>query len=116
MARPRVFQVPAILEGVSPLKDGGMSLRFHTNEVDAKDKTKLMNFYQTFGWLQFSDHSISQLPDKPVEREPGSKTPSQRLRASLFVLWKSRYADMPFDVWYEQQMEKIIVRIQRSID
>lgn len=118
MARPRVFQIPAILDGVSPLKDGGLSLRFHTNEIaDTRQKTKVMNFFNSFGWLQFSDHSISTIPTEKLEtREVGSKTPSQRLRASLFVLWKAKYSDMPFDVWYEQQMEKIINKVQSNID
>jgi len=117
VARPRVFTVPAILEGVSPLKDGGMSLRFHTNEInEAKQKTKLMNFYNTFGWLAFSDHSINALPTESPVREAGVKTHSQRLRASLFVLWKERYSEMPFDNWYDQQMERIINQVQRSID
>lgn len=117
MARPKVFQIPAILDGISPLKDGGLSLRFHTNEVkNSRDKTKVMEFFSTFGWLQFSDQSIHSVPDQVAYREAGAKTPSQRLRNSLFVLWKNRYSDTPFDPWYEQQMEKIIARVQGSID
>jgi hypothetical protein len=116
MARPRVFTIPAILEGVSPLKDGGLSLRFHTNEVnDSKQKVKVMNFYGAFGWLAFSDNTITSLPTESPNREAGAKTHSQRLRASLFVLWKTRYSDVPFDAWYDQQMEKIIAAVQSKI-
>lgn len=116
MSRPRVFQIPAILDGISPRKDGSMTLRFVTNEItDVKDKTKLMGFYQSFGWCQFSDQSIHQVPDKPAVREAGDKSQSQRLRASLFVLWKQRYSDVPFDNWYSIQMEKIINRIQSEL-
>lgn len=117
MSKPKLFQVPAILDGVSPLKDGGLSLRFHTNEIkESSEKTKVMDFFSTFGWLQFSDQSIHTIPKEAAHREAGSKTPSQRLRASLFVLWQKRYSDMPFDPWYESQMEKIIARVQGSID
>lgn len=116
MARPRVFQIPAILEGISPLKDGGLSLRFHTNEVkEAKDKTKVMNFFNSFGWLQFSDHTINTVPRESAHRESGVKTPSQRLRSVLFILWKQKYADEPFDPWYERQMERIIGRIKEEL-
>lgn len=115
--KPKVFQIPAILEGVSPLKDGGLSLRFHTNEVkESSDKTEVINFFNTFGWLQFSDQSINHIPRDAAYREAGAKSPSQRLRNSLFVLWKNRYSDMPFDPWYEAQMDKIIARVQGSID
>lgn len=117
MPRPKIFQIEAILEGVSPLKDGGLSLRFHTNEINkTTEKTKVLNFFGAFGWLQFSDQTIHSVPDKAPVREVGAKTPSSRLRASLFVLWKARYSDVDFDNWYNQQMEKIISKVQGSID
>lgn len=115
MAKPKVFQVPAILDGISPRKDGGMGLRFVTNEIDAKDKVKLMDFYATFGWLQFSDNQLNSVPDEAAYREPGGKSPAQRLRNTLFVLWREKYADSAFDPWYEQQMERIINKIKEQL-
>lgn len=112
----RIFQIPGILEGVSPLKDGGMSLRFHTNEIkDPKEKAALMDFYQNFGWIQFSDQSIHAVPKEAPVREAGDKTPSQRLRSVLYVLWQERYGDMTFDEYYRQQIEKIIDRIKQEL-
>ena len=113
--RPRIFQVGAILEGVSPLKDGGMSLRFHTQEVSSYNKTKLLNFYQVFGWLQFSDHEINILPGNAPVRETGAKTPSQRLRGAIMVLHSQKYPDIPAEVFYEQTMEKIIGRVKEEL-
>lgn len=54
----KAFQVPSTLEGVSLLKDGGVSLRFHTNELSAEEKTELSKYFQQFGWLLFgaSEH------------------------------------------------------------
>lgn len=115
MKPPKIFQVPAILDGVSPLKDGGMSLRFHTQEIDNAEKTKLMNFYQAFGWMQFSDSAINQVPSKIPTREAGAKTPSQRLRNTLLVLHRQRYPDMPSEVFYEQQMERIINKVKEQL-
>lgn len=112
----KIFQIPAVLEGVSPLKDGGMSLRFHTNEVKSShEKASIMEFYQAFGWLQFSDQSIHAVPKEAPVREAGDKTPSQRLRSTLYVLWQERYGDMTFDEYYNQQMEKIINRIKQEL-
>lgn len=91
-------------------------MRFHTNEVsDIRQKTKVMGFYNTFGWLQFSDQSLHHVPRESANRETGTKTSSQRLRSVMFVLWQSKYGDMPFDPWYEQQMEKIINRIKGEL-
>lgn len=115
MADIKIFQVPAILDGVTPRKDGGVSLRFVTNEVSKEQKVSLMEFYQSFGWLQFSDQAIHTVPKEAPTREAGVKTPSQRLRASLFVLWQERYADQPFDPWYEKQMEKFINKVKEEL-
>lgn len=116
MARAKVFQIPATLEGISTLKDGGMSVRFHTNEMSNYNKTKLMGFSNSFGWLLFSEKAIHDLPAEAPRREAGVKTPSQRLRASLFVLWQQKYGDQPFDPWYEQQMEKIINKVKEQLE
>lgn len=115
MARARVFQAEAILDGISPLKDGGMSLRFHTQAINTYQKTKLMNFYLDFGWVQFSSQEIHSVPGTMPERETGAKTPSQRLRAALMVLHTQKYPDLPTEVFYEQQMERIINKVKQSL-
>ena len=113
--RARIFQVPAVLEGVSPLKDGGMSLRFHTQEISTYNKTKLLNFYQAFGWLQFSDQEVSTVPGQNPVRETGARTPPQRLRGALLVLHSQKYPDIPSEVFYEQQMERIINKVKEKL-
>lgn len=115
MARPKVFQVPAVVEGVSPLKDGGMSLRFHTQEIKERDKVKLMGFYQQFGYLQFSNTPVKNIPKDTPIREAGAKTPSQRMRAVMFVYWKQHHSDIDFDVWYAQRVEQIINKYKEQL-
>jgi hypothetical protein len=61
-----------------------------------------------------------------VEKEMEGKTPSQRLRAALFVLYKETENRIKskdpaclmdtFDSFYSQQMEKIIEWVKRKID
>lgn len=115
MSRAKVFQTPATLDGVQPLKDGGMSLRFHTQEVPAKEKTKLMEFYLDYGYVQFSSQELQTVPVNIPARETGAKTPSQRLRAVLMVLHRQKYPDMPSEVFYEQQMERIINKVKEKL-
>ncbi len=44
-----------------------------------------------------------------------AKTPSQRLRASLYVLWEQRGSKGDFEEFYEDQMEKFIKRIKQEL-
>lgn len=109
------IKAAASLEGVSTLKDGSLSVRFHTQEISNEDKVIFMNHVQGFGWLLFDTHETLDVPKESPHREAGEKTPSQRLRSTLYVLWQQKYSDIPFDAWYTQQMEKIINRIKEEI-
>lgn len=110
------FQHEAILEGVTPLKDGGVSLRFHTNEVSKDDKVMLMEFYQSFGWLLFSANEFqeSEIPNEAARHDTGA-SPSKRLKAVLFVYWKQMGGNGDFDAFYRQRMEQFINKVKENL-
>jgi hypothetical protein len=111
------FTTPAIIEGISPLKDGGMSIRLHTNEMDDAEKSEVIKHYQKFGWMAFSEQEDSlEIPDEVIRRDTGGKTPSQRLRAVLHVLYQqSGRIDITFEQYYSLQMEKFINRVKEEL-
>lgn len=103
------FNAPAIIEGVSPLKDGGMSIRLHTNEMTNEEKSAVMEFYQKFGWLVFSEQEDPDVPDELIRRDTGGKTPSQRLRNTIYVAYQqSGQTDVTFEQYYARAMERHI--------
>lgn len=112
----QAIKVPATLDGASTLKDGSMSVRFHTQELSPEDKVAIINFVQGFGWLLFDTHESIDVPKESPHREAGDKAPSQRLRSVLYVLWQQKYSDIPFDTWYVQQMNKIIEKVKERLD
>lgn len=44
------------------------------------------------------------------------KTPSQRLRAVLYVLWERKGSNGEFEVFYVASMEKFINRIKQELE
>lgn len=110
------FQVEAILEGVTPRKDGGVSLRFVTNEVTKDDKVMLMEFYQSFGWLMFKANEFqeSEIPTEQAKHDVGT-SPSKRLKSVLFVYWKQQGENGDFDVFYKQKMEQFIEAVKNNL-
>jgi HD superfamily phosphohydrolase YqeK len=112
-------QVAATLEGVSLLKDGGVSLRFATNELTSDEKVILTNYYGRFGWLLFAEqeHDEKELALEAIRKDTGGKSPSQRLRAVLYVAYKEKGRDdMRFEEYYGQQMERFINRVKNALD
>ena len=104
------FTVPAILEGVNALKDKGLSLRFHTSELTAEEKVMIMDSCHNVGWLLWDEEPMTEadIPEESVDIEGfKKKTPSQKLRARMFVYHKEKYGLEGFDQWYENEFEKI---------
>lgn len=107
----KTFQVPAILEGVSFLKDGGVSLRFHTNELTPDEKLAIGTYYQQFGWLLFSEQEQNEeeLQLEAIRKDVGGKTPAQRLRSVIYVAYQqSGQTDLSFEQYYARAMERHI--------
>lgn len=110
------IKAPAILEGISTLKDGGLSMRFHTNELNDEDSVITMGFRGKFGWLLFSEQEDIEAPTDLIRRDTGGKTPSQRLRAVLYIKYQqSGRIDITFEHYYAQEMEKFINHIKDQL-
>lgn len=104
------IQIPAILDGASSLRDGGLSVRFHTQELSPEEKAKVMSWLQKFGWLLFDEQEFDDsLELEQVRRDTGGKTPSQRLRNVIHVAYQqSGRIDITFEQFYQQKMEGFI--------
>lgn len=51
-----------------------------------------------------------------IHKEMEGKTPGQRLRAVLFILWKKQGEKQAFELFYSLMMEKIIEWVKRKLD
>lgn len=110
------FQAPAILTSVSYTKDGGVRLGFTTNEMSDEDKLIIAKFFQKFGFVLFKSNEFT-VEDIPKEdAEDTSKTPSKRLRAVLFLMWKQTGEKGDFETYYRTQVEKVIEHLKNKLD
>lgn len=107
---------PVILTGASTKNDSSLALRFATPELSPEEKTaffELLNLNLKM-LLQPADGVPSEL--KEVKGEFDRKTPGQRLRASIFVLWKQQAEPGEFDAFYLRRMEELIQQIQQQLE
>lgn len=106
----RTIKTAAVLDGVSPLKDGGLSMRFHTQEMSKSEMAHVMEYYQSTGHLLFNENSIniSEVPATNAHLD-GGKSPSKRLRDRMYVVYASQHGKdtSGFEKWYERQLEII---------
>lgn len=116
MAKP--IQIAATLEGLSTLKDGGLSIRLHTQELTDEEKTIAIGYQGKFGWFLFQESDFKPDDIKELEiirKDTGGKSPSQRLRASLYVLFTQTDTTETFEQFYDHKMNGIIDQVKARL-
>lgn len=108
----------AIITSLSAKVDGSLGLRMTTPELTNEEKTEFFNL-QNKNILV----SIALEDEKPedsitVNADMGGKTPSQRLRAVMYVYWKQNKQESikTFQEFYDRAYEKLIDQYKEMID
>jgi len=94
-----------------------MSIGLHTQEVTDTEKLRMFNYFQSFGWLQFSEVESIEVPKEPIDRAAGEKSRSQILRNVLYRLWEqSDKRDlMTSDEYYRTHMDILIDQLKERL-
>jgi len=107
-----IFQVPAEIGKVETLADKTLRLRVDTTmELPPEQEALIMQLRNKQGYFVYCEQDIKQddLQDLPqIETVKGVKTPSQRLRAVLYLFWKQGTQVQTPEQFYDREMEKII--------
>lgn len=110
------IQLAAILQGFATKVDGSASLRFTTNELTDNDVLELKRRQGQFGWLLFAPNPFTEASLPTEMAEDTQKTPSRRLRAVLFVLWRQQGSKGDFEIFYRERMDKLIEAVKAKLD
>lgn len=112
--------LPAIINPPTIRKDGSISLKFDSRELSSEEYMIIMGFRNTEGWVAFqaNEDGIPDLPETPAEVD--EKTPSERLKAVIYVWWKQetengRYTGI-FEAFRKEKMETIINGVKSKLD
>lgn len=102
--------------------------RYARIQVDTQENitpeqlSELFALHDKVGWFFFLDKpevkiNRSDLPDIPdVSLEDGEKSPSQRLRAVLYIYWQQRTdKTQDFELFYRRWMERTIESIKQQL-
>jgi len=111
-------KLPAIFSGVKSRKDRSYRLEFDTCELGA-DAAKLLEIHGSECWLLIApDDSLDsvEVPKAKPDSGTNQKTPGQRLRAVLFVLWQQVGKPGDFEDYYRQRLERIIDQFKAKLD
>jgi hypothetical protein len=101
-------------------KDGSAKLTFDTRELQADEIFTIMSLRHVEGFLCFSPNE-EEAADIPEGRaEVDEKTPSERLRAVLFIWYKQETESGKFvglfETFKKEKMEKIIEGVKSKLN
>jgi len=111
-----LIQVPAQIIGLNPRQDRSWVIKAETRELSGDQVKILADHFQGEGWLVYSPNEIS-MKDIPKENaESGAKSPSQRLRDRIYILYKEKDIKVDFESFYRTMIERFIEQVQEKID
>lgn len=110
------ISVAAIIEGVRSRKDGSLGLSVTTPELNVQEKALFMELQGINLDLLITPKDGENAPEIKVNTDLKQKSPSTRMRAVLFILWKQDPKDMTFEEFYNNRMEQIIEQLKSRIE
>lgn len=114
--------IPAQLESYRSLKDKTLKVTFETNELNPQETLDIISGTGEFGYLAFKVEPFKREEKEMIEKleagyEDKGKTPSQRLRGVLYVLYEKDHEGFDtFTRFYDHHMEKIIGHYKGKLD
>lgn len=107
----------AQLTKVASKADRTYNLQFNTQELGGEYSAELMGEIMNQVWLVIarSGDDVPQAPEGTPE-DMIARTPSQRLRAIYYLLWKQSNSTTDFDSYYATCMERIIDQLKEQIN
>ncbi len=88
--------------------DGSVLFRVITPELTIDQRATLLSFHGKNARVMVEPLDVATDGLDEVTTEMDVKTPAQRLRAVIFVHWKSCADPQSFESFYHRQMDKII--------
>lgn len=112
--------LPASLKKVSSRADRTYDLTFSTRELSGEEAAFLLDEVLSEGWLMYAKNTESLsnevLPESNADSGVNAKSPSQRLRSVIYILWKQKGQKGDYDAFYNSVMEQLIESIKDKLE
>jgi len=113
------LSLPAAITRISTMRDKTVRLQVDCQEMSSENMAELFKLNDKLGWFFFADQTIKEINKKDlpeIKFDRDERTPGQRMRAVLYVLWERTNKEITFEQYYREQAEKIIVWLKSKLD
>lgn len=112
----KAIKCQAIITSLRSRADRSLGLNVSTPELTSEEKVAFMELQNINCNVVFAptEEPVQEIIN--VKSEVNTKTPSQRLRAVLFIFYMQKGIKEPFEEFYQKQMEKFINFIKEKLE
>ena len=115
--------LPSTISKVMTMAESTVRVQVDFQETTPEAMAEIFKLKGSLGWFFFHEKPITEIDTKDlpeIKLEGWEKSPSQRLRNTLFRLWEARTdqgkTKLPFETWYREQMEMLINQAKEKLD
>jgi hypothetical protein len=113
----KALQVQTVIGSVSSRKDKSLRLSVTTPELSTTERAKFMDMQGVLCETLFQPADVPFAEIDKVETDMDQKSPSQRLRNVLYILFKQNPEGHDlFPAYYNHKMEGILEHLKGKID
>lgn len=110
------ISVQVVISSIRSRRDMSLGFSAETPELSDEEKVKFMGLQNQVLQAIFIPVESPDVPEYKVNKDLETKTPSQRLRASLYILHQQTKPDTDFQTFYTEHMEKIIQFVKDKLE
>lgn len=116
----KTIKTQAIIEGIRAKKDRSISMNISTPELSPSEKALFFELQGLNLQLIIDPIDYDRAEDYKVDKDLDEKSPSQRMRNVLFILWNQQSdkekQEQDFNDFYRFRMEQIINKLKGEIN
>lgn len=112
----KTINLNVIINGVRAKVDRSLGLSLSTPELSPAEKAYFMELQGVNLDATFKPVDEPQTEPVKIDKEISQKTPSQRFRGVLFVVWKELGCKEDFETFYKSEYEKIIGYYKKKLE
>lgn len=112
----KAITTPLIITSIRSRKDSSLGVSFETPELTSAEKVAFMELQgiNLKGLFEATDTETTETLS--VEKEPGYKSPSQTLRAVIYLVCKKLGKPEDADTVYYREMQTIIDKYKSKLE
>lgn len=114
----QLLQIPCEISKVESMGTNQVRMKVDTQEISAEDAANVMRLKGKFGWMVFREGTAVKEADidlPEIKREEDTKSPAQRMRAVIYLIWSEKGKHGDFEQYYRQIMESMIGQLKEKL-